>query len=226
MDCVAVGFSKNLQNGRVMRAFVNEQDIVLWRSRSGQLSAWENRCPHRGMRLSHGFVRGEALACMYHGWHYDSEGKCRYIPAHPDLDPPTTIGIEKYFSFEKGGIIWVDIRNKTGGPPTVENLTPIRSMEFHCKVERVQRVLTKFESPSSHKSTIRFHHVDQRADTVIVKIEPLGKTLHLIFQELPNFRCFLHALSADKCEVGQYKAISRCLDHLRRESETQLDILK
>ena len=67
MTNVAVGLSKDLPNGRVMRAIVGEQDLVVWRSKSGVLSAWDNRCPHRGMRLSHGFVRGEALACVYHG---------------------------------------------------------------------------------------------------------------------------------------------------------------
>ncbi|MGB1508948.1 MAG: Rieske (2Fe-2S) protein, partial [Paracoccaceae bacterium] len=58
MNCIGVGFSDTLSNARVMRAFVNGKDVVVWRSTSGKLSAWENRCPHRGMRLSHGFVRG------------------------------------------------------------------------------------------------------------------------------------------------------------------------
>ena len=40
------------------------------------------------MRLSHGFVRSEKLACIFHGWQYDGAGSCVGIPAHPDLAPP------------------------------------------------------------------------------------------------------------------------------------------
>jgi len=69
-----------------MRAKTGREDLVVWRSASGVLSAWENRCPHRGMRLSHGFVRGESLACAYHGWHFECSGRCHYIPAHPDFN--------------------------------------------------------------------------------------------------------------------------------------------
>ena len=44
---------------------------------------WEDRCPHRGMRLSMGFVRSDRIACLYHGWQYGTDGHCLYIPAHP-----------------------------------------------------------------------------------------------------------------------------------------------
>ncbi|MGO7418409.1 Rieske 2Fe-2S domain-containing protein, partial [Rhizobium ruizarguesonis] len=40
--------------------------IALWSSASGRISASADRCPHRGMSLSHGFVRGETLSCIYH----------------------------------------------------------------------------------------------------------------------------------------------------------------
>ena len=44
------------------------ESIVLWRDGAGKVHALEDRCPHRGMRLSFGFVRGDALNCLYHGW--------------------------------------------------------------------------------------------------------------------------------------------------------------
>ena len=54
---------------------VNGEDIVIWRSVSGEARAWENRCIHRGMRLSFGQVRGEQLSCRYHGWLFDLNGQ-------------------------------------------------------------------------------------------------------------------------------------------------------
>lgn len=57
-------------------------------------------CPHRGMRLSLGFIRGDQVACLYHGWHYDA-GQCRYIPAHPQLTPPETIRVQAFETAER-----------------------------------------------------------------------------------------------------------------------------
>ena len=71
MTSQPVGLSEDLAPTQVMRATVAQHDIAVWRSVSGVISAWHNRCPHRGMRLSHGFVRGESLACAYHGWHFN-----------------------------------------------------------------------------------------------------------------------------------------------------------
>ena len=71
-------------------------EIVLWRDEAGASHAWEDRCPHRGMRLSFGFVRGNHIACLYHGWQYDTAGQCRYIPAHPNLEVPDTIKVATF----------------------------------------------------------------------------------------------------------------------------------
>ena len=85
------------------------QELVVWRDDNGQAHVWEDRCPHRGMRLSFGFVRGDHLACLYHGWQYDRTGRCRYVPAHPDLDVPATITVQVFRTREWAGIVWVSL---------------------------------------------------------------------------------------------------------------------
>lgn len=82
-------------------------DIVIWRSEAGAVQAWENRCPHRGMRLSFGQVRGDKLVCRYHGWAFDQAGQCRSIPASPDTAPPPTACVATYACREALGLIWV-----------------------------------------------------------------------------------------------------------------------
>ena len=52
MSARPVGLSRDLPAARVMRAMVDDQDLVVWRSAGGRLAAWDNRCPHRGMALS------------------------------------------------------------------------------------------------------------------------------------------------------------------------------
>jgi vanillate O-demethylase monooxygenase subunit len=57
------------------------EDVVLWRSGSGDITAFENRCAHRAFPLSHSTVQGDQLVCGYHGCTYDTDGKCVYTPA-------------------------------------------------------------------------------------------------------------------------------------------------
>ncbi len=85
----------------------NGAEIVIWRDSRGSLHAWEDRCPHRGMKLSFGFVRGDRLACLYHGWEFGDDATCRYIPAHPELAVPPTIRVARYKAAEALGMVWV-----------------------------------------------------------------------------------------------------------------------
>ena len=57
------------------------QDIVLWRDAGGAIHALEDRCPHRGARLSLGWNLGDRLACWYHGVEVDGEGIVVDVPA-------------------------------------------------------------------------------------------------------------------------------------------------
>jgi nitrite reductase/ring-hydroxylating ferredoxin subunit len=91
----------------VTRAVVLDgQERVVWRTDDGRVQVWEDRCPHRGMRLSFGFVRGNALNCLYHGWEYAAASHCVRIPAHPDLEVPNTIRARAFPAVEAAGLIW------------------------------------------------------------------------------------------------------------------------
>jgi phenylpropionate dioxygenase-like ring-hydroxylating dioxygenase large terminal subunit len=55
--------------------------IVLWRDDAGVVHALEDRCPHRGARLSLGWNLGDRVACWYHGVEVASDGKVARVPA-------------------------------------------------------------------------------------------------------------------------------------------------
>jgi phenylpropionate dioxygenase-like ring-hydroxylating dioxygenase large terminal subunit len=57
------------------------ENIVLWRDNQGQVHAIEDRCPHRGARLSLGWNLGERVACWYHGIEIDGSGTVQNVPA-------------------------------------------------------------------------------------------------------------------------------------------------
>ena len=56
------------------------EDIVAWRDSVGKIFVHDDRCLHRGAKLSLGKVVNNTLRCGYHGWCYDSSGQCVTIP--------------------------------------------------------------------------------------------------------------------------------------------------
>jgi len=55
--------------------------LVLWRDEAGAVHALEDRCPHRGARLSLGWNLGDRLACWYHGIEVTADGTVAKVPA-------------------------------------------------------------------------------------------------------------------------------------------------
>ena len=57
------------------------RELVLWRAEDSTLQCVEDRCPHRGARLSCGRIAGSHLACLYHGLTIDRDGVIVSVPA-------------------------------------------------------------------------------------------------------------------------------------------------
>lgn len=133
-----VALSSDLPPGTVIPAWTSVGPIALWRGQSGRATASSDRCPHRGMRLSHGFVRGEALSCIYHGWSYSLSGGCIRIPAHPDLVPPETIRVAIQQVEDAGGILWVAIGQPATQPPQLDELIPLRSLNVKTDIAAIE----------------------------------------------------------------------------------------
>lgn len=112
----AIALSRDVPAGQPLPVILGGREIVVWRGESGTVRAWIDRCPHRGMRLSFGFVRGDTLSCLYHGWRYRLDGGCDRIPAHPDLVPPKTITADAYPTVEAAGLVWLRIGAGTAAP--------------------------------------------------------------------------------------------------------------
>ncbi|WP_417586958.1 Rieske 2Fe-2S domain-containing protein [Pararhodobacter oceanensis] len=106
-SAVALDGQIHTASSNPVKVYGNE--VAVWRSTSGKLNAWEDRCPHRGMRLSLGFVEGNRLRCIYHGWGYGTNGQCEVIPAHPGLTPPKTICSNRYAIENRYGLIWANL---------------------------------------------------------------------------------------------------------------------
>ena len=93
---------------RAVRLF--GEQLVVWRDQSGSLAAAVDECPHRGGRLSQGWVVDNCLTCPYHGWRYARDGRCVEIPANdPGLPVPSRARVATAHAAERYGLVWVCI---------------------------------------------------------------------------------------------------------------------
>ena len=59
------------------------EDLVLFRSRRGELGLLHRHCSHRGASLEYGRIDERGIRCCYHGWLYAPDGTLLEAPAEP-----------------------------------------------------------------------------------------------------------------------------------------------
>jgi nitrite reductase/ring-hydroxylating ferredoxin subunit len=227
----AVAISQGLAPGTSAGTRLFDREIVLWRDQDGAAHAWEDRCPHRGMRLSFGFVRGNHIACLYHGWQYGPEGQCRYIPAHPQLAVPSTIRVTTHACRERLGMAWIHSAPETEGPPPLPGddsaVTPVRSLYVDRAPDAVLADLMAGRIaaiPVGHDGEKRPSDIELRAGSllafrvgeqpIIAALQPYGarKTaLHLV-------------IAAATSPAPARKRIALWAEALRRALEANTDV--
>jgi 5,5'-dehydrodivanillate O-demethylase len=89
--------------------------IVAYRSLAGEVAVVPERCPHRGASLAYGYVEPGGLRCAYHGWLFDSDGRCVERPFET-AEPPARCHLPLYRVREEAGLVFVSLR--AGGPPS------------------------------------------------------------------------------------------------------------
>lgn len=137
-----VAASTDLVPRHVYHAQVLGREMALWRADDGHVNAWENRCLHRGVRLSIGVNDGHELICQYHGWRYANRtAGCTYIPAHPADAPARTICNNTYPVAEKHGLIWCGENPEDDIPALgmLDNtaMTPLRGIAIDAPLQHI-----------------------------------------------------------------------------------------
>lgn len=133
-----VSSSKGLSPGSVMAVELLGEELAVWRAEDESIHAWVDRCPHRGMRLSKGFVRDNSLNCLYHGWQFGTDAGCKRIPAQPDMKVPPAVCASSYSACDAGGLIWVSLDKEPRDQPSVNaNVTFCRSIALDAGVDLI-----------------------------------------------------------------------------------------
>jgi phenylpropionate dioxygenase-like ring-hydroxylating dioxygenase large terminal subunit len=103
-----VAFAIDLQADEVRRVSIFDRGYALFCDAAGHLACLLDRCPHRAARLSNGRLRAGRIECLYHGWQFDSTGRCLHIPQLAGDQPiPASACATAVPLAVRQGLVWV-----------------------------------------------------------------------------------------------------------------------
>ena len=99
--------SDELKN-KIVKKRIFGEDIIFFRNQDGAIAALEDRCCHRNVNLSLGYLNSNTIVCGYHGWEYEKNGSCVNIPSQlPGDKIPPTAKIKSYPVKDFNKWVWV-----------------------------------------------------------------------------------------------------------------------
>lgn len=100
--------SNEIKPGKPIGVTRMGEKMVAWRDSAGKAAVMSDLCPHRGVALSIGAVKGDCIQCPFHGFEYDTSGACTYIPANgKNSEPPKAMKVRAYETREAHGFVYI-----------------------------------------------------------------------------------------------------------------------
>jgi 5,5'-dehydrodivanillate O-demethylase len=112
-----VAIASALAPGTARALRVLSEDLMLYRGAGGEPHLIGGFCAHRCTALHTGWVEGDEVRCMYHGWRYDAHGACTEMPAEKNV-APASARIPGYPLHEYSGLIFAYLGE--GEPPAFD----------------------------------------------------------------------------------------------------------
>jgi 5,5'-dehydrodivanillate O-demethylase len=100
-----VALSRQAEPGKAVALRVFNEELTFYRGEDGAPFLVAGRCAHRCTRLHTGWVEGDQIRCVYHGWKYDGSGQCVEIPSET-AEIAATVKIAGYPVHEYGGLVF------------------------------------------------------------------------------------------------------------------------
>lgn len=109
-----IGWSAEIPRGGVKPLTYFGQELVAFRSETGELSVLDAYCRHLGAHLGYDSrVKGDCVVCPYHGWEWDGDGRNVLVPYQNN---PTRARLRTWPVAERHGLIYL-WHDPAGGPP-------------------------------------------------------------------------------------------------------------
>ncbi|QLL08468.1 Rieske 2Fe-2S domain-containing protein [Mycobacterium vicinigordonae] len=134
----AVARSKDIPSGSRRVIHVLSREILLFRTNTGSLSAFDPFCPHLGAHIGKsGRVVDDTLQCGFHGWKFRADGSCAEIPYARRIPPKARL--TSYPVYESHGLVFLYYhadRTAPSGVPSLPQLDAINPAISTWKTRR------------------------------------------------------------------------------------------
>ena len=121
-NCWWVGATTEEVTRKPISRWLLEQRVVLFRTEDGAVAALEDRCAHRWAPLSLGKLIGDEIACLYHGFRYNTQGRCTLVPSQ--ARPPAALKVKSYPVRESGSLVWLWMGDPERADPALLPVVP------------------------------------------------------------------------------------------------------
>ena len=100
--------SREVRPGKPVGVTRLGEKMVFWRDTHGNLACAIDQCPHRGVALSSGKLVGDCIQCPFHGFEYDTRGRCTLIPANGrSAEVPKVFKVRSYPVRERYSLVYL-----------------------------------------------------------------------------------------------------------------------
>ena len=200
-----VAAASDLVPRHIFHARLLGTELALWRDTAGKANVWENRCPHRGLRLTSGRHCGTDVECRYHGLRFESQtGRCTRVPAHPGEPIPERIRMTAFPVAEAFGLIWTCLGNPAIPAPTITPAPAGRTT--------VLRALPVVAPRASVQEALQCLRID-------------SMQVHWLLQPASAEKCVVHGLLDGEFDAAtvlrHQRECNRRLDELRDRLENE-----
>ncbi len=113
------------------------EDLVAYRGLDGVVGLISDRCAHRCASLQYGQIRKDGLECSYHGWTFNTKGKCVRMPLEPEGTPQMNRAKQNWYPVEEwAGIVWTYMGPEKETPPPLPKIDILARTDGEVVVER------------------------------------------------------------------------------------------
>ena len=108
------------------------QDLVLFKNAQGEFGLLDRDCPHRGADLAFGRNEGDGLRCPFHGWKFDTQGRCIETPAEPSGSTLCQHVRQRHYPLQAcNGILFAWLGDEGSTPPPLPAIDCLRAPSTH-----------------------------------------------------------------------------------------------
>jgi len=174
-------------NGTPRRVSLPGKDVVVFRTRAGQLRAIQANCAHMNFPLEKGVVTGSHLRCSLHQWVFDASGACVAIPGAKPQAIPRFACLETFSIEERHGHVFVHTAGPGRSLPFFPGMSPL---ELECARVRALAGETHWSLATSNAFDLaHFEFVHHRRPTTLPRVDesvPEAISLTLGYEILGN----------------------------------------